>query len=96
MRRAYRIRVLRFVINGVTVSGLLLLVAVWGIAREVWVARVLENAPADLPSALRFYLAALTNTRVVVQVLCLVAAASLVASARTLAQSLRRSSYTFA
>lgn len=96
MRRAYRIRALRFVINGATISGLLFLLALWGISREVWVARVFENAPTDLSAAFRFYVAAFTNTRIVVQVLCAVALASSVAMARSLAQSLRRTSYAFA
>lgn len=91
MRRAYRIRALQLVINGATVSGLLLLLAVWGIGREVWVARVFENAPAELSAATRFYIAAFTNTHTLVQVLCAVALASSVTMARSLAQSLRRS-----
>ncbi len=76
MRRVHLIRVLRFVISGGALSMLVSTLALWGIGREVWVARVLQNAPANLLDVPGFYLAAFSHTHVVVQVLTLLVGAS--------------------
>ncbi len=71
MRRVYRVRLLRVATRGYVLGPALALLALWGIGREVWVARVFENAPADLLSAVSFYLSAFTHTEVLVQALTL-------------------------
>jgi hypothetical protein len=82
MRRVRRIHALRLAINGVTISCVLLALALWGIGREVWVAMVLHNAPTNLVLLPRFYLAAFSHTRVAVQLLTLLTAFSFVYLAR--------------
>lgn len=82
MRRVHIAHALRPFISSGALATLVLVSALWGIGREVWVARVLQNAPTnfiDLPS---FYLAAFDHTRLVVQALVLVTLASLVYIAR--------------
>ncbi|MDD2657096.1 MAG: hypothetical protein PHD04_00320 [Candidatus Pacebacteria bacterium] len=78
MRRVQLIRVLRLIISTVVLAALTAIAALWGIGREVWVARVLENAPPNLDDLLNFYIAAFTNTNLAVQVLTLLTLASLI------------------
>lgn len=83
MRRVYRVRALERFIAPASLALVLLLLSLWGIGREVWVARVFENAPSftDVSASLRFWLGAVINTRLVVQALmavALIAAASFV------------------
>jgi hypothetical protein len=79
MRRVHIIRVLRPIVSAGALSALIFIAALWGIGREVWVARVFQNMPhsGDLASLARFYLAAFDHTRVAVQVLSLLAFAAL-------------------
>jgi hypothetical protein len=86
MRRVIRISMLRYVINAWTASGLLLLITLYGIGRAVWVARVFENAPKDLPASAQFYLAAFSHTELIVQVLSVVALVSVFYLARATAR----------
>lgn len=87
MRRVHRIHALRFVVNGFTASCLLLLLALWGIGREVWVAMVLHNMPhSSLVAIGNFYLAAFAHTHLVVQALCILCLASTIYIARATAQ----------
>ena len=82
MRRVHAIRVLRFVFSGFTVGCVLLAIALWGIGREVWVARVFANGPRDLVGH-AFYLAyAFEHTRIIVQSLTLITLASVIYLAR--------------
>jgi hypothetical protein len=69
MRRVRLIRVLRLVISTVVLAVLTFVAALWGIGREVWVARVFENAPRDFASLPNFYIAAFLHTHFIVQVL---------------------------
>ena len=71
MHRVQRMYILRYVFSGVTASCLLLLLTLYGIGRAVWVARVFENAPQDFAAALQFYLAAFSQTELIVQALTL-------------------------
>jgi hypothetical protein len=90
MRRVRIMRVLRIVFsNGAIATGVCLL-ALWGIGREVWVARVFQNAPANAADALRFYLYAFDHTRLLVQALTLAAVAGLVMLARETARLIVR------
>ena len=83
MHRVHTIRILRGVFSGTTAACLLLLLTLYGVGREVWVARVFENAPATFTEASRFWLSAFEHTRLVVQALAL---ASLIYLARATAR----------
>lgn len=76
MQRVHLIRALRFAISNSVFSTIVSLLALWGLGREVWVARVLQNAPTDLLEIPRFYIAAFLNTHVIVQLLVLLIVAS--------------------
>lgn len=69
MRRVRLIRVLRLIISTVVLAVLTSVAALWGIGREVWVARIFENAPRDFASVPNFYIAAFLHTHFIVQVL---------------------------
>ncbi|MFA6414558.1 MAG: hypothetical protein WC217_01145 [Candidatus Paceibacterota bacterium] len=88
MQRVHLIRALRLVVSTSVVSTLVSLLALWGIGREVWVAHVLQNTPADLVRIPQFYLAAFIHTRLVVQVLALSALAALFFAAREISRAL--------
>lgn len=88
MRRIHLIRILGLVISTGTLAILTLVLALWGIGREVWVARVLENAPRNLADLPRFYIAAFDHTRLIVQALSLLTLAALIYSARKLVRAL--------
>ena len=80
MRRVHLIRILRVIISGGVFALLLSVLMLWGIGREVWVARVFENMPHtdSLSSLFSFWAAAFTHTRLIVQVLILATIASFV------------------
>jgi len=74
MRRVHRIHRLRPFISNGALAALVALLALYGIGREVWVARVFQNMPHNDPVAIsRFYLAAFDHTRLVVQALAVTA-----------------------
>lgn len=77
MRRVRLIRMLYLVISTGVLAALTLVLALWGVGKEVWVARVFENAPPDITDLPNFYIAAFTHTRLIVQVLTLLTLASL-------------------
>ncbi len=78
MRRVRLIRVLRLIISTVLLAVLTFIAALWGIGKEVWVARVFENSPPDIGDLPRFYLAAFLHSHLIVQVLTLLTLASLI------------------
>lgn len=82
MRRVRLIRILALVISTGVFATLAFVAALWGIGREVWVARVLENTPNDPFRALNFYIDAFTHTRFIVQALVFATLASLAFLAR--------------
>lgn len=82
MRRIRLIRILGLVISAVTLAVLTLVLALWGIGKEVWVARVFQNAPADFAHIPNFFISAFGNTRLIVQALALLTFASFVYLAR--------------
>ena len=86
MRRVHLIRILQLVISTVVLAILTSIAALWGIGREVWVAHVLQNAPATIADIPAFYLAAFLHTHVIVQVLSLLTLASLIFLARETAR----------
>ena len=71
MRRVRLIRILKLVISTAVFAGLTLGSALWGIGKEVWVARVFENAPVGSGDLFAFYLSAFTHTSLLVQALTL-------------------------
>jgi hypothetical protein len=82
MQRVHRISVLRIIISGAVFAITLGLLALYGIGREVWVARVFENGPQGFIGHLLYLGYALQHTRFVVQVLALVCAGSFIYLAR--------------
>ena len=71
MRRVYTLYVLRFITNTTTFATLAATGALFGVGREVWVARVFQNMPSIFnPGAvLNFYVDAFLDTRLIVQLL---------------------------
>ncbi len=82
MQRVHLIHALRFAISSSVFSTLISLLALWGIGRQVWVAHVLQNAPANPLDLLRFYLVAFVHTSLVVQVLVVLVTVSFLYLAR--------------
>ena len=87
MQRVHLVRALRFAISSSALSMLVSVLGLWGIGREVWVARVLQNAPANLLDLPRFYLAAFEHTRFLVQILILLTLTALLFVAREIARA---------
>ena len=84
VRTVYVVRSLAPVVSGFGVFAL----ALWGIGREVWVAKVFENMPAvqDISAVIDFSVRAFVGTEPQVQVLVL---AVIVTAACTLYGSIR-------
>ena len=78
MRRVRLIRILGLIISTAVLVALTLVAALWGIGREVWVARVFQNAPTDILHLPNFLIAAFTHTRFIVQALAVLTSASFV------------------
>ncbi len=72
MRRIRLIRLLGLIISTVTLAVLTLVLALWGIGKEVWVARVFQNAPADITQVPNFFLNAFGHARLIVQLLSII------------------------
>jgi hypothetical protein len=77
MRRVHLIRVLQLVISTVVFASLAFVAALWGIGREVWVARVFENGPQDFLGHASYLLYAFMHTRFIVQALAVLTLISL-------------------
>jgi hypothetical protein len=89
MRRVRTVHSMRPFVSGAGVAALVVLFALWGIGREVWVAKVFENAPhQDLIAAGRFFLSAVMGTRLIVQALIAAALAATIYLARETARLL--------
>ena len=69
MQRVHLIRALRFAISSSVFSLLVSALGLWGIGREVWVARVLQNAPTNPLQGFAFYMYAFAHTHPLVQAL---------------------------
>lgn len=82
MRRVHLIRILGLIISTITFAVITLVLALWGIGKEVWVARVFQNAPADITNLPNFFISAFGNTRFIVQILALLTFASFIYLAR--------------
>ena len=79
MRRVRRMRILLLILSTLTLAVLTTIAALWGIGREVWVARVFENSPHDLLGRVEYLWYAFLHTRFVVQVLSVLTLGSLFA-----------------
>lgn len=88
MRRVRIIRVLRVALSNGVIALAVSLLALWGIGREVWVAKVLANGPQGLAGRLSYLLYAFDHTRLIVQVLALVTIAGVLTLARETARAL--------
>lgn len=98
MRRVRTVHIVRSPLTTSILSVLVFAVALWGIGREVWVARVFQNEPTftNMNAVMRFYLAAFLDTRFIVQVLAVVAIASLIWLTYNLMRALQQGSMRFA
>ncbi|MEK7604439.1 MAG: hypothetical protein AAB442_01430 [Patescibacteria group bacterium] len=88
MQRVHLIRALRVAISGGVLSTLVSFLAIWGIGKQVWVARVLENAPKDPLALPHFYWAAFDHTTLAVQALVVVMAICFLIIAREIARAI--------
>jgi hypothetical protein len=89
-----RVRIIHTFYSRTTTAALAVLVALtslWGVGREVWVARVFANMPSVTNGAavMQFYLAAFMNTRFIVQVLVVLVIASVIWLVRSCASLIR-------
>ena len=71
MRRVRLIRILVLVISTAMLAVLTFVAALWGIGREVWVARVFQNGPQDFIGRAGYFWYAFLHTRTIVQALTL-------------------------
>lgn len=76
MRRVHTVHALRPLTTTTALSTLALLLSLWGIGKQVWVAQVVNNMPSDGVAVARFMLAAFTHTEFVVQALVVLAFAA--------------------
>ena len=78
MGRVRVVHALQLLLSTTVFSVAVFLVALWGIGREVWVNRVLQNMPSitNVSAVAHFYLAAFMDTRVIVQILAIVTVAA--------------------
>jgi hypothetical protein len=92
MRRVHGVYLLRKLLTTSMLSIVALVLAVWGVGREVWVAHVLHNMPSplDIPGVVAFFTSAFYDTRSIVQMLIIVA---IVAIALALVNSIRFITY---
>ena len=95
MTRVHAIRVLQMLLTTTTLSIAAFVLSLWGIGREVWVARVLQDEPTitlahftlgNVFNLVQFYLSAFVDTRFVVQVLTLAALVAFLWSIYSLAR----------
>jgi hypothetical protein len=82
MKRVQRIHTLSYFINGFVASGIVLALALYGIGREVWVARVFQNGPSGFLGHSLYLTYAFDHTRLPVQLLSLLVLLSLIYLAR--------------
>ena len=92
LRRVRTIYALRM-IGAPLLAASVLAIALIGIGREVWVAKVFQNMPAlaDVSGTLAFFTDAFLHTDIAVQSLSIIALGALVWLTRDLAISIRRS-----
>jgi len=91
MKRVHIVRMARPFVSTSVLSLVILFVALVGIGREVWVARVFENVPSwsDVTVLVTFFASAFVSTSFVVQSLVILAGAGTLLLARESAQMIR-------
>jgi hypothetical protein len=74
MRRVRAVHLMRELFTPTTASVAVFVLALWGIGREVWVAKVFQNMPSitNVSAVAQFYLAAFMDTRFIVQILTVI------------------------
>ncbi|OGG92716.1 hypothetical protein A2609_01275 [Candidatus Kaiserbacteria bacterium RIFOXYD1_FULL_47_14] len=84
MRRVRLIRILGLIISTIVLAIATFVFALWGIGKEVWVARVFQNMPqsGDFTEIVRFYISAFGHTRFIVQALAVFTFVSFIYLAR--------------
>lgn len=87
MRRVRIIRVLKPIISYSALAAVVCVLALWGIGREVWVARVFSNGPQSFIGHSLYLVYAFEHTRLVVQSLTLITLASAIYLAREVARA---------
>lgn len=87
MRRVRIIRVLKPIISSAALAAVICVLALWGIGREVWVARVFTNGPQSFFGHSLYLVYAFEHTRLVVQSLTILVVASFVYLAREVAKA---------
>lgn len=87
MQRVRRMRILLLIVSTLTLATLTAVAALWGIGREVWVARVFENGPHDFFGRVEYLWYAFAHTHFIVQALSVLTLGSLVLLARELARA---------
>jgi hypothetical protein len=86
MRRVHLIRILQLVISTAIFATLAFIAALWGIGREVWVARVFSNGPQDFSGHAEYLFYAFLHTRLIVQALIILTLVSLIFLVREIAR----------
>jgi hypothetical protein len=87
MRRIYIIRMLKPIISSAALAAVVCVFALYGIGREVWVARVFTNGPQNVIGRSFYLVYAFEHTRIVVQSLVILTFASLIYLARETARA---------
>ena len=90
MRRVRTIHRLRSFMSFGALASVVAVAALYGIGREVWVARVFENSPQDVIGRSLYLVYAFEHTRFVVQTLVVLTLASTMYLARLTADRLAR------
>ncbi|MFZ3043750.1 MAG: hypothetical protein WA058_01425 [Minisyncoccia bacterium] len=78
MRRVHLIRILGLIISTAVLAVFATIAALWGIGKEVWVARIFENAPSRIGDLPNFFIAAFFHTNILVQALVVLTLVSLI------------------
>ncbi|MFH1178320.1 MAG: hypothetical protein V1711_01155 [bacterium] len=80
MRRVHLIHILGLIISTAVLAFITLTLALWGIGKHVWVARIFENMPhsGDFTETGRFYFEAFRHTRLIVQALAIISFTALI------------------
>ena len=90
LRRVRRVHRLRPFVSAGALAAVVAVLALYGIGREVWVARVFENSPQDVVGRFWYLVYAFEHTRFVVQALVAVTLTSTIYLARITAERISR------
>lgn len=89
MRRVYIVRILRPFLSSSALSIFALMLTLWFIGREVWVAKVFTNGPHDFFGHAGYLIYAFAHTHFVVQFLALVVLVSSIYIVHTIAHTVQ-------